>query len=259
MSHERDGCWNGWGEQGYDAYTDPSAASTPCGSPMHHTGGHGNGVFLPMDAMQGMPPPLPGMGGDTPYGTPMSSNYGSFAGSPCMSPGGQGGMMAVQGSPQMQYNGTMVAAPAPQLPSLPSWPFTGPAIGNVQQAPTPGGDMGMPQLYSVQPSGVPMMPQGGATPTMGNMMPDGSCVGSGAATPTSCMPGGSPTSWQCQSSQPQQSPFPMPLSPPHDLAQPCAPTGSQPQQAFFQVMPESGGQASNGQMCNMGGDNPFCL
>jgi len=267
MTHERDACWNGWGETGYDAYTDPSAASTPCGSPMHHTGGQGNGVFLPMDAMHGMPPPLPGMGGDTPYGTPVNSSYGSFAGSPCMSPTGgvdqnmcQGAMMTVSGSPgQIQYNGTMVAAPGAALPSLPAWPFTGPgpAMGNVQQVPAPGGDMGMPQVYSVQPSGVSMLPQGGATPTMGSMMPDGSCVGSGAATPTSCIPGGSPTSWQCQPAQPQQSPFPMPLSPPHDLVQPCAP--GQPQQAYFQVMSEPGGQASSGQMGNMGGDNPFCL
>merc|ERR1719198_294085 len=93
-----DACWNSWGDHGYDGYSNPSAGSTPCGSPMHNTGGHGNGLMLPLDAMRGVPP-LPGMSGSE-YGsscaTPMSG-YGSYAGSPVMSPMGmdqQAAMMA---------------------------------------------------------------------------------------------------------------------------------------------------------------------
>jgi pentatricopeptide repeat protein len=258
--------WNGWGETGYDAYSQ-SGASTPCGSPLHQPmgGQHVNGAFLPMDAMQQLPP-LPSMDGSgTPYGSPMGGSYGSYA-SPCMSPTGmeqhmaQGNMMAVpQHSPsQVQYNGGMVTAPGGgAMPQMPAWPFSGPGatMGNVQQGASSGGDMVMSQFIAVQPSGVPMMQQ-----SPGNMLPDGSCFaqgqgqncsGSGAATPTNCAPGGSPC-WQGQPAQNQQSPWGMPLSPPHDLVQPCAP--SQPQQAFFQQMPDAG-QASNGQMPA----NPFCL
>jgi len=270
QSDRSDAGWNNWGETGYDAYSNASAASTPHGSPMHQTGGHGHGVFLPLD-MQGVPP-LPGMSGSE-YGTPMSS-YGSY-GSPCMSPSGmdqmnqqmgQGAMMngaQYQASQaQVQFNGQMGA-----MPSLPPWPFAGgPAQGATMstfpQATTPGVDMGqaMPQFYSAQPTGVPMMQQPHGSYGHGNMQAP-NCVGSGAATPTSCAPGGASPSWPGQPTQPQQSPFPMPLSGPVDLMQPCVPQASHPQQAYFELMPgqQDAGQSSNGQMTSMGGDNPFCM
>merc|ERR1719162_2365057 len=118
----------------------------------------------------------------------------------------------------------------------------------------------MAQFYPVQQCGSPMMQQAPGPFPGGNMMPqhspDGSQFsGSGAATPTLCVPGGSPCWQQAHPSQAQQSPFPMPLSPPHDLMQPCAPSqpqqAPQQQQAYFEMMPD-GGQASQGQMAALG-------
>lgn len=230
--HNRHNDWNNWGETGYDAMTDPSAASTPCGSP-HHSIGQNNGLYLPMDAMS-MPPPFPGTGGsDTPYS--MGSNYSM--GSPCMSPMGmdpnqvQNGMMSPS---QMQYNGGMVAAP-----TMPPFPFPGGAAqGYAQQGSTP-------QFY--QPQVANSMP--------GNMMlmqPS-----SGGATPTSFAPGGPSLTWQGQPADSQQSPFPMPLSSPHDLPQQGAP--AQPQQrAYFEFMPEGGQTPGQGQ-AGSAAPNPFCL
>jgi len=277
-----DNCWNSWGEHhGYDGYGDASAASTPCGSPMHQTGGQGNGLYLPMDATRGMPPPLPGMGGsDTPYSgsctpigscTPMGSAYGSFSVSPCMSPAGmdhhqgQGAIMNFPGSlgspgGQIPCHGAMMAPSPTGMPAMPAWPFAGAAPGVPQG--NHGMDAAMAQFYSVQTS-VPMMqPAPGSMPgtpvnQMGNMIQvsnpamNGMMQSDGNATP-----GGAHQAWSAQPMAPQQSPFPMPLSAPHDLAQSCAP--SQSQQAFFEMMP-GGGQVSNGAEAGLCSQNPFCL
>jgi len=253
-------CWGAWSDaSGYDAYTDPSAASTPCGSPHHSFGQQDHGAFLPLDAMRGMPPPFPGMAGsETPYGssgTPM----GSYHASPCMSPANQQAMMMAQGSPQhMQPQGPLVAAP-----SLPPWPFAGQGatMGPCNMATIPQGAHqgmdGMQQFFAV--------PMGQSTP--GNMMQqqtdnqmhmaNGGFSGPNGfgGSPTSYAPG-APSAWQCQPVDAQQSPFPMPLSPPHDLAQSCAP--SQPNQAFFEMM-AANGQVGNGQVAGVGTQNPFCL
>jgi pentatricopeptide repeat protein len=253
-----DACWSGWAETGYDGWTNPSNASTPCGSPMHHTGGHNNGLFLPLDAMRGMPPPLPGMNGsETPYsscggGTPVNSAYGSFGGSPYMSP-----------IDQHQAQVQLVAASAPSgngMPSLPPWPF---ATGTV-----PSNTMGTPNMMSMSQGIAPGMhnatvPQYCTVPTAQGAPgagqgdtphPDSRYLACHMQVPNGAGPGGgSPMSYgvigQCppgQTGEAQQSPFPMPLSPPHDLAQNCTP--SQPQQAYFEFMPDNGGA-----------QNPFCL
>merc|ERR1719162_2796655 len=228
--------WHNWGETGYDAMTDPSAASTPCGSP-HHSIGQKNGLYLPMDAMR-MPPPFPGTGGsDTPYS--MGSGYSM--GSPCMSPAGmdtnpgQNGMMSPG---QMQYNGGMMAAPA-----MPPFPFPGGAVQGYAQGATPGMDASA-QFYQVPVT----------SSAQGNMMMQTSSAG---AVPTSFAPGGPNLTWQGQPSDSQQSPFPMPLSSPHDLAQQCAPTHPQ-QGAYFEFMPEGGQTPGQGQ-AGSAGPSPFCL
>jgi pentatricopeptide repeat protein len=268
--HQDQGGWSNWGEagHGYESYGDQSAASTPCGSPHHQIGGNANGVFLPMDAMRPMPPPFPGMGGSD-YAsscagqTPMGSGYGSYMGSPCNSPTAmdqqqcQGQMMASQ----VQYQGGMMSqAPSGSgMPSLPAFPFAGQTVPCFPQSTAPAGmDTSVPQFYQMP------MPQGVAgtmpamSPAMGNMMPPQNM---GGASPISLAPGGPLLAWQGQPAETQQSPFPMPLSPPHDLAQNCAPGQSVPQQpqqrAYFEMMPDSG-QAVVGQD-QAGAPNPFCL
>merc|ERR1719472_308976 len=66
-------------------------------------------------------------------------------------------------------------------------------------------------------------------------------------------------SWQVQQPDSQQSPFPMPLSPPHDLAQSCTPS-QQPQQsqqqAYFEFMPNNV-QGANVQMPGPNDQNGF--
>lgn len=274
-----DSCWNSWGDHGYDGFTDHSAASTPCGSPMQNIGGHGNGMMLPMDAMRAVPP-LPGMGGSD-YGsscaggTPMGSGYGSYAGSPCISPMG----MDQQQSQAAMMNGQVQLVPpsGAGMPSLPPWPFTGPAaaMGQTNMATVPQCAPAMPQpadqqsmmQYCTVPAGQTAT---GTMPVMAHAMPNlmHASTAGGNDTPHpnnfTCMNqvpmangGLSPSSlatnpsWQGQPTDHQQSPFPMPLSPPHDLAQSCTP--SQPQQeAYFQLMTNNGQTGTENA-------NPFCL
>merc|ERR1719482_1374326 len=132
-----DAFWNSWGESVYDGLGNPSAASTPCSSPMHNSGANSHGMMLPMDAMRGLPPPLPGMSNsETPYGsscmglTPVNSAYGSLASSPYMSPmpadqhQGHGAAM-IPGSPAGQAQMIGGSAPVGAMPTLPQWPFSG--------------------------------------------------------------------------------------------------------------------------------------
>lgn len=264
--HQRnDHCWDDWSQSGYDCYTNPaSAASTPHGSPHHSIGQHNNGFSLPMEAMHGMPPPFPGTdGSNTPYGssaTPMGSGYGSYQGSPCMSPVG-----SPHHNGQMQYQ---VGAPCPSIPAWPFAPGAAQGQGGCNLSTQPGMEGG--QFFSV-PMGQPAQ---GPMPGMNQMMqqqpdnqmqmPNGGFSGPGGfgGSPTSYALGTSPSAWQGgQLAGQQQSPFPMPLSPPHDLAQSCA-QPSQAQQAFFETMPsmpQGNGQAANGSGAGVGGQNPFCL
>jgi len=194
----------------------------------------------------------------------MGSGYGSYAGSPCMSPVGmdqhqnQGMMMGFQQG-QQQLN---------QQP--PPFPFAGGPVQGATMSTMPqqqgGGMQGMEnQFFSSVPVSQGLM-QGSmpagmpGTPMMQQQdnhmqMPGGGFSGPGGfgGSPTSYAVGGS-NAWQYQPVDHQQSPFPMPLSPPHDLAQSCAP--SQPNQAFFQQMPPL--PDGNGQSANNGA-NPFCL
>lgn len=244
-----DSSWNTWGEQRYEGWGDASAASTPCGSPMHHTGGQGNGVYLPMDAMQG-PPPLPGMNGaEVPYGscTPMGSAYGSCVGSPCMTPTSMAQHQQVWGGMASPCQGALLAPSPAQMPAMPAWPFPGqgsaPAQGNAA-----GVDGAMSQFYANQATAPMMQP----TPGMTNMMQAPNQNGN-------VTPGGANQCWPGQLSVPQQSsPFPMPLSSPHDLAQNSAPSQPQQGQAFFQVMPGNG-QGISPPDAGVSGQNPFCL
>lgn len=246
--------WGNW-DHGYGSQF-TSAASTPCGSPMQQPVGHGNSLMLPMDAMQSVPP-LPGMGGSEvpplPYGnsSPMASPYGSYQGSPHMSPAGA----APGANGQVQ----LMSAPANAgMPSLPQWPFPAGTMPGQQMSPcnmatfpqgtAPAMEASMPQFY--QPSQSTMS---GMAPAMGTVVH--------ATTPHpdsgnySFAPGAAGPNWQGQPADSQQSPFPMPLSPPHDLhAQSAATAGqvSQPQQAYFQFMPDNGQGGA-------GHQSPFCL
>jgi len=262
---------------GYESYTDQSGASTPCGSP-YHAWGQGNGSLLPMDAMYAQAPPFPGMSGSTtPHAssmsgasTPVNSAFGSYGGSPCMSPThmemqqSQGVMMTIPASPNQVH--MMAAQPNGGMPVMPPWPTAGntlPAGATIapcnMTSPTgPGMDTPMPQYFSV-----PMTqhaPQNfNGTTGVGSMMPPMAGM--------NCMPqvDGSPSMGQMQYSVaptafapgvPQQSPFPMPLSSPVDMQAGCTPVHSQ--QAFFEMMPD-GGQAVNAPMTGIGSQNPFCL
>jgi len=171
VRHERsDSCWSQWSETqsscGYDAFCDPlaSGASTPIGSPMAT---QQTGVFLPFDAMRGMPPPLPGMGSDTPHSsscrgaTPVSGAFHSSpVGSPSALPYGEQQQGQVVGIPVAP--GSM---PAQAMPNLPPWPFT-----------PQGADANMPQFFVQQAGGPPQQaqlppiqaPQGWVSPMGGN-------------------------------------------------------------------------------------------
>jgi len=253
---------NTWCENGYENYVNQSAASTPHGSPQHSMG-QNNGLFLPMDAMRGMPPPFPGMGGsDTPYSScqSMASGYGgSLCGSPCMSPTGmdqQQGQGFLLSPGQVQQQNGMVAAP-----SLPPFPFSGnsaPSYDASQRMDAPS-----PQhCYQGQMSQSPHGGMSGMAPAMGtvpcNMMMQSS---SGCASPTGFAPAGPSLAWQGQAMSNQQSPFPMPLSAPqgsYDLPQ-CAPSQPQPQQAYFEFMQDGGQAGGQGQNGSQQGQSPFCL
>lgn len=231
--------------------------------------------MMPCDAMRNVPP-LPGMGGSDiasscAGGTPMGSGYGSFAGSPHMSPMGmdQNGGMLTMTAPNGQVQ--MVSSCGGGLPPMPAWPFNGgnmmPAtpVGACNMATVPQGSVQtMHASADQQQVGTyclplpAMQPAPGSLPSMPSAMPNmmnASTVG-GNDTPhpnsISCMnqmPNCANPSWQQAESQ--HSPFPMPLSPPHDLAQSCTPSQPQ-QQAYFQMMPTNG-QARNDN------SNPFCL
>jgi len=126
------------------------------------------------------------------------------------------------------------------------------------------------QFFSVPMGQSQQGPMNGMAPMM-QQQPDNqmqmsiagfSGPGGFGGSPTSYALGTSPSAWQGgQLAGQQQSPFPMPLSPPHDLAQSCA-QPSQAQQAFFETMPsmpQGNGQAANGSGAGVGGQNPFCL
>lgn len=227
FGHQRsDSVWSAWSEThsnfGYDAYTDPTAsgASTPHGSPVPT---QNTGMFLPLDAMRGIPPPLPGMGGsDTPHSgscRAMTPASGTFQSSPCMSPAGV--------EQQQQQPGQLLAVPASPatmgaqgMPALPPWPFT----------PQNGQETAAPQFFVQQPS--PAQPQ--MAPMQGWASPMGS---SDAA-------------------------FPMPVSPPHDMAfvQCQGASCTQPQvPAYFENWAPPGQQVVGVPVNNCNVQNPFCL
>jgi pentatricopeptide repeat protein len=288
-----DSCWITWSDahsaSGYDAFTDPSAASTPCGSPGHSVG-NANGLFLPLEAMRGVPPPLPGMGGsDTPYAslTPMNSAFtGSYASSPCMTPGMEqqqglpsvGAVMAIPASPaQLPPYST---APPVAAQALPPWPFasgTAPAaaLGGCTvpgpQGAMPGVEANGHQYFSVQMPQPPPLPAPAMTHPMGNMMSvpcqspmNGSTNQDNMLCPpqmqarSAAGPGAASVSWNNEPAEAQQSPFPMPLSPPHDLAHNIC-TTSQPQQAYFETFAPNGRQVVNVSGSGGGSQSPFGL
>jgi pentatricopeptide repeat protein len=244
--------WNMWGDvqsaSGFDGYHDQSCASTPCGSPGHSMGNNGgNGLFLPLDAMRGMPPPLPGMGSDgTPYAsscaglTPMSNTFqGSFAGSPGMSPTS----MEQHGQ---SYNN---AAPVAGITSLPPFPFPGGTIGNTMGSCTMPGVMSHGSAPSVESQAAQFfpaqMPQPAPIPTMMQavnsiMVAPGSMLG-----PQGTGPG--------EAVQHQQNAFSMPVSAPHDFGM-CSTQQSQP--AFFESFSHDG-QIMNATGPCAGLQNPF--
>jgi len=230
---------------------DPSAPSTPMGSPM------------------GSPHAMAGGGAYMSYGAapPMPGQMGAFA-MPPMPPGSpQAGCM----------HPTVQAQP---VPNLPAWPFgcngpMQPAMGMCATVQGPAGNDGSMQfacgngmvpsmgMWSGQQAAdgsmqFACMPHPGMTmPGQGQMMSsDGSMQfacqqqmlgmpnqgmsgeatprpGSGSATPVAGAP------WQGKAPEVQGSPFPMPLSPPHDLAH-AGFSGNQ--QAYFENWAPEGQQ-----------------
>jgi len=323
FQHERNhACWNAWDDSqslmsGHDGFSEQSAPSTPHGSPMHSA--PGGGLFLPLEAVRGMPPPLPGMGGsETPYGspmpTPLNSGFqgGSMGGSPYLSPmagmehqqhqqhqhqqgqASAGALMSVPASPGMQpfhQPGTPVAqhsqgVPSQGVPNLPPWPFAAP--GSMPGAVTPQGNCGaggatpqgsaggmdMPyfcQMGQMGPMVQSMPQQHHQQQPLGNMMGgmhmDGA-MQQAQASPPNMVQGyvgqaqaSAGSMWQAQPADAQQqSPFPMPPSPPHDLASGSAPICHQPNAHFENWAPE-GPQPGNMQMQGVhhSAPNPFCL
>jgi pentatricopeptide repeat protein len=260
-----DNNWSMWGDSGYS--NDHSCASTPCGSPHHSIGNSGGGLFLPLDAMRGVPPPLPGMTADqTQYGsngtgmTPMNSAFqGSYASSPCMSPMSmeqhQTVMMSIPASPahlQSYSNGaTMPGTGSGVVPALPPFPFTGGAPGQCQSN-TLGVDAQVPQFFPVQMS----QPSQPVMPSAGNMM---LATGTNMGSLANSMPhmNGQNAMTPGDTSQLQQSPFPMPLSPPHDMVQGACPMNQQSQQVFFENFAPEGQAVSTA--ASSGHQSPFCL
>jgi pentatricopeptide repeat protein len=219
--HDRgESWWNDNGMSGFDGYTDPSCASTPCSSPGHTVGnGGGNGLFLPIDAMRGGVPPLPGMGPDnSPYAnscaglTPMNSAFqGNFASSPCMQqvePNQMQQAMAFANQTQMQSYGQ--------------------------------GSFNQGSMSPTAMSSVPPFPMANGPMTQQTMpAPMDACTVLGLAN--ACM------------QQPQPSPFPMPVSPPHDLGHGTCPPNQH--NAFFESFGAHNVQVPPAN----GGANPFCL
>merc|ERR1719272_2612245 len=218
---------------------DPSAPSTPMGSAMGSPMA-GGGAYMPY----GTAPPMPGQGG------PVSGTYCTASPSHCMDQhcAPMGSFSMPPGSPQAACIQPPMATPTVQaqpVPKLPSWPFgcngsMQPSMGMVQGPQSNDGSMQFACGNSmVPPMGVwsgqqsadgsmhyACMPHPGmAMPTHGQMMssPSHGISGdqsneatprhtSGSATPVAAAP------WQGKAPDMQGSPFPMPLSPPHDLA-----------------------------------------
>uniref|UniRef100_A0A7S4QPU8 PROP1-like PPR domain-containing protein n=1 Tax=Alexandrium monilatum TaxID=311494 RepID=A0A7S4QPU8_9DINO len=280
----------GFGEGGWAALggipampgadSERSAPSTPLRSPIQGTASSAAAPYLPLESLRGLPfvPPLPGTAG--PSGSPFSlasctpagsippasfpgSLAGSLVGSPCGSPQAS---MDQQGFHVPPSPHTMPAAcgqvgafmgatmPGVGPPQLPPWPFT---CGAPLQSPCPG--MTMPTMPSPLPQGgqqmfaMPVMQAPLGSPHMG--------VGSGApgafgmpgdpaqmAGPTSTVP--IPPAGAAGMATAKQSPFPMPISPPHDLSY-CGASGvvgQQGPQPYFDGFSIMAGQQGGGGM-----------
>jgi len=189
--------------------TDPSGASTPMGSQMQ------GGVYLPMEAMRQCPPMPGAYVSATPTGCDQNMNAFGMPGSPCMQPVGSP-MACLQpvGSPMACMTAPSVQGQAMQ--AVPQWQYAN------------GGQFcGMP------------VQNGGMTPCnqmQGNMNNDGSMqMGMMQQSQQHPQQMAMPVNMQQHNSfgmpqnmQGQGAPFPMPLSPPHDLAQTSFPSGTQP-------------------------------
>jgi len=282
--HRSDGSWGmgSWGDAPAvpmlpqlpnfgELSADPSAPSTPLGSPMNNPMA-GGGAYM----SYGTAPPMPGPG------VPVNGTYCTASPSHCMDQhhAPMGSFSMPPGSPHAACMQPPIGAPAVQaqpVPHLPPWPFgcNGPmqpgamgvcatvqgpqgndgsmqfvpyhqsADGSVQFACMPHPGMG--QMMSADGSmqfacpqqmmGVPSQGTSGDQSTEATPRP-----ASGSATPIVAAP------WQGKAPDVQSSPFPMPLSPPHDLAH-AGFSGNQ-QQAYFEnwtpdgqtgSMPASGG------------------
>jgi pentatricopeptide repeat protein len=202
---------------GFDS-EQPSACSTPVGSPLASPSNCNSAPYLPMEALRGAAPfvpPMPGScgGQETPYSAasctpvgsmPLGSFPGSLAGSPACSAHLAGSPH--QGGAEYQHGFGLPASPAAYGPCASGAPVQG-AAG--QQLP--------PWPFNCGMGGAP-----GSMPS-GEVMP---------ASLSTCPPqGAGPSVLQAQAP-----PFPMPLSPPHDLSYstgcPTAATGMN--QAFFE-------------------------
>jgi len=192
---------------------EPSAPSTPCGSPLHSPMQQFAGLQLqlPAEALQAsMVPPLPGSGG--PEQSQAALPFGAF--------GGQGGMV---------------------LQQAPAWPF---CPGSAPATPA-GAEAGLqqgPGMFSMPV----MQGPGGASPVPGT--PVGFDVMAAA-----CAPGGDASGMQCMSPvgapmQPQQGPFfmPMPVQQPVQVQGWAVPAPQQMPMQQMAQMPGSYLQATPG-------------
>merc|ERR1712031_140405 len=95
---------------------------------------------------------------------------------------------------------------------------------------------------------MPVQGQGHCTPTSaqvgGNMSPPAE-MPHGSPRPTAVAAGPSVQSWQGKPADMQSAPFPMPLSPPHDLAY-AGFSGNQQSQAYFENWAPEGQQMGPG-------------
>lgn len=177
----------------------------------------GNGVYLPMEAMRHcQAPPMPGAYVATPTGCDQNLNAFGMPPSPCMQP-----MACVQ--PVTSPMACMAG------PGIQAQPVQGQPVQNMQwQYANNGQFCGMPMqngLVACTPTN--QMP-------VSNMSGDGSMQFNMIQQPQQ-MPvpvNMQQNSFGMQGGNMQSAPFPMPLSPPHDLVHSSFPLGTQP--AYFE-------------------------
>lgn len=211
---------------------DQSGASTPMGGHMQ-----GNGLCLPMEAMRQCQVQMHGAYAASPTGCEQNMNAFGMPPSPCMQPvGSPMACMQPMGSPMA----CMAQAHGQPMQNM-QWQY--PNGGN-------GGQFcGMQMqngMVACTPNQMPMSNMNGDGSMQFNMMQQ--CQQMPQQMPQQCQQMQVPVNMQQNSfgmapaAIMQSAPFPMPLSPPHDLAHSSFPLGTQP--AYFENWTSDGQQQS---------------